>query len=331
MIIRFLRLIPDDTNIDFWGHRFYAYATTTIVILGSIFLIATKGLNFGIDFTGGTVIEVQVPVDPDLGKIREELNALNLGEVSIQEFGEPRDLLIRLPQQSGGPDEQQAAIAKVNDTVTASFKDQGEVEFRRTEFVGPQVGEELKKDGLIAVVLAIVAIAGYIGFRFEWQYGLSATVALFHDMIGVTGLFALTQMQFDLSTLAAVLLVGGYSINDTVIIFDRIRENLRKYKKMPITDVINMSVNETLARTLMTSGTTLMALFALWYFGGEVIRAFVNALFFGIAIGTHSSIFVAAPLLVYMKLRPDSGKKGAAGHADDEDESESESAEGQTA
>jgi preprotein translocase SecF subunit len=318
MIIRILRLIPDDTKLDFWGHRLYAYAMTGLVIFGSIFLLATKGLNFGIDFTGGTVIEVQVPVDPDLAKMREDLNALNLGEISIQEFGEARDLLIRMPQQDGGPDEQQAAIAKVNDTVSASFKGQGDVDFRRTEFVGPQVGEELKKDGLIAVVLAIVSIAGYIWFRFEWQYGLSATVALFHDMIGVLGLFSLTQMQFDLSTLAAVLLVGGYSINDTVIIFDRIRENLRKYKKMALPDVINMSVNQTLARTLMTSGTTLMALFALWFFGGEVIRAFVNALFFGIAIGTHSSIFVAAPLLVYMKLRPDNGRAGTAESAEGE-------------
>lgn len=304
MILKFLTLVPDNTRIDFWGHRLYAYIVTATVIIGSIFFVMTRGLNLGIDFTGGTVIEAMAPQAPDLAKLRGDLNKLSLGEISLQQFGSPQDILVRMPQQAGGPDAQKAAVEKVQATLNAEYPN-AKVDYRRVEFVGPQVGEELKRDGILAVLISTIAIVAFISFRFEWQYGVGAVVALLHDIIGTVGLFAVTQMQFDLSTMAAVLLVGGYSINDTVIIFDRIRENLRKYKKMPLPELINMSINQTLPRTLMTSSATLLSLFALWMFGGDVIRGFVTAMFFGIAIGTHSSIFVASPLLVYLNLRPD--------------------------
>ena len=305
-----IRLIPDDTALDFVGKRAVAFVISLAIIIASLGLAFTKGLNFGIDFTGGTIIEIRVNEAPNLSDIRAELNTLEIGAVSIQEFGEPTDLMVRLPQQEGGPDNQQAAIDKVRASLDMQFGE-GQVDYRRTEFVGPQVGEELKKAGALAVLWSLIGILAYIWVRFEWQYGVAAIIALMHDTIAVIGLFALTQMQFDLSTVAAVLLVAGYSINDTVVVFDRIRENLRKYKKKPMAEVLNMAVNQTLARTLMTSGTTLLALGALWLFGGEVIRGFVDALIFGILIGTYSSIFVASPVLVYLNLRRSDVDTGA--------------------
>lgn len=311
-----LKLIPDETNINFIGARYFAYAFTAVLILGSIFLLATKGLNFGIDFTGGTVIEVRTPEVPDLGALREELNGLGLGAISIQEFGEPDDLLIRLPQQQKASDDgaaQKEAIDKVREALDARYGEIGEgVEYRRVEFVGPQVGQELKEQGLLAVFLSIMAITAYVWFRFEWQFGVSAIVALLHDSIATIGLFALTGMEFNLSTVAAVLMVAGYSINDTVVVFDRIRETLRKYKKLPLGEVFNIAINQTLSRTLMTSFTTVLALFALYLFGGPVIQGFVYALIFGIAVGTFSSIFVAAPVLLIFKPNRGEGAENAA-------------------
>lgn len=308
MIIKLLPLVPDNLKIDFFGHRFYAFLASLIILGGSSFCLATKGLNFGIDFSGGTVMEIAVQEDPDIAGLRTQLNDLHLGDVSLQEFGGARALMIRLPQQDGGPEQQQAAIQSVQDALHKEFGE-GKVDFRRTEFVGPQVGKELKRDGFLAIVFAVLSIMGYIWFRFEWQYGIGALLALIHDVMGILGLFSLTQMHFDLSTLAAILLVAGYSINETVIIFDRIRETLRKYKKMPLPDVINVSINQTLPRTIMTSGSTILAILALWLFGGEVIRSFTSALFFGILIGTHSSYFVSAQSLYYFRLRPRTGEK----------------------
>ena len=307
-----LRLIPQDTHFDFIGHRYFAYALSLVVIIGSLFLIFTKGLNFGIDFTGGTLIEIQVETPPDLGELRAQLNALALGDLSLQEFGSPNDVLIRLPQQEGGTEAQSAAIESVRAALNEKF---GEgIEYRRTEYVGPQVGEELKTQALYAVLFSLLGIMIYIWFRFEWQYGVSAIMALAHDVIGTLGLFALTGMTFDLSSVAAILMIAGYSINDTVVIFDRIRETLRKFKKLPLPDILNRAINDTLSRTIVTGLTTLLALIALFMFGGEVIRGFVDALIFGIIIGTHSSIFVAAPLLLYMNLRrsaPDDAESAA--------------------
>lgn len=307
-ILKFITFVPHDTKIDFFGHRYYAFLTSIIIIGGSILCLSFKGLNFGIDFTGGTLIEIETPVDPDLSALRSTLNGLELGEIALQEFGQPRQLLLRMRQQEGGAEAQQAAIQKVRETLDTAFEAEGQVDYRRTEFVGPQVGKELKRAGLLAVLAAILGIQGYIWLRFNWQYGVGAMLALIHDVLGILGLFSFTQMHFDVSTLAAILLVAGYSINETIIIFDRVRETLRKYKKMAMPEVINHSINSTLPRTIMTSGSTLLAIFALWLFGGEVIRSFVSALFLGILIGTHSSYFVSSNTLYYLKLRPEREK-----------------------
>ncbi len=306
-----LKLVPGNTNIDFLGKRFIAFAFSALLMLGSIFIISAQGLNFGIDFTGGTLIEVRIGEDPDLGELRSALNGLGLGDIQLQEFGQPNDLLIRMPQQEGGPEDQQAAIDKVRVSIEERYGHEN-VNFRRTEFVGPQVGEELKKQGLFAILFSLAGILAYIWFRFEWQFGVAAVSALAHDTLVTIGLFSLMQWQFDLSTVAAVLMIAGYSINDTVVVFDRVRENLRKYKKMTLVDLFNMSINQMLNRSLMTSFTTLLALIALWAMGGEVIRGFVNALIIGIGIGTYSSVFVATPVLIYLNLRENKTAKEAA-------------------
>ncbi len=306
--MRGIRLVPSDINLNFIGMRFGAYMLSAFIIVASIFMIATKGLNMGIDFTGGTIIEIRTPVEPNLEALRSELNNLNLGAISIQEFGQVDDLLIRLPEQPEPEDWDKKespntiAIELVKESLSESFEGQ-EIDYRRIEFVGPQVGKELKLKGIYAILFSLMGIMTYIWFRFEWQFGVAAIVALAHDSIATIGLFAMTQMEFNLSTVAAILMIAGYSINDTVVVFDRIRENLRKYKKKPLPDLFNFSVNQTLSRTLMTSVTTLLALIALYVFGGEVIRGFVDALIFGIAIGTYSSVFVAAPVLLMMNIK----------------------------
>jgi preprotein translocase subunit SecF len=297
-----IKLVPEETNIDFIGKRFIAFIFSALIILGSIGLSATKGLNFGIDFTGGTMIEIRLDNAPDLVNMRALLNGLDLGAISIQEFGEDTDILIRLPQQEGGKEAQQEAVNKIRASLDVEYGE-NKIDYRRTEYVGPQVGEELKKAGALAILFSLAGILIYIWFRFEWQFGIAAIIALAHDTAAIIGLFALTQMEFNLSTVAAILMIAGYSINDTVVVFDRIRENLRKYKKKPLEELFNLSINQMLARTLMTSVTTLLALFALWVFGGEVIRGFIDALIFGILIGTYSSIFVASPVLLFMNLR----------------------------
>lgn len=307
-----IRLIPFGTNFNFWGHRFFAYAISFIVIAGSVGLIATKGLNFGIDFTGGTLIEIRTEQAADIPAMREELNALGFGDISIQEFGAPEDLLLRLPQQAGDETVQKQAIDGVRAALDARY---APVEYRRVEFVGPQVGDELKRQGLMAVLLAMLGICVYIWFRFEWQFGIAALAALLHDVIGTLGFFSLTGLTFDLAALAAVLTVAGYSVNDTVVIFDRIRDTMRKFRKKPMIEIINRAVNDTLARTVVTGLTTILALSALAVFGGEVIRGFVLSLIFGVVIGTHSSIFVAALLLMYMQVRPEKMDESAAADA----------------
>ena len=301
--MRGLKLIPDNTAFDFIKFRFLAFIISAGVVLVSLGLTFGQGLNLGIDFTGGTVIEIRTPVQPNLPDLRQDLNALGLGGISIQEFGAPDDLLIRLPQQEGGPEAEKAAIETVRAALNETYASDGDVDYRRTEFVGPQVGEELKRKGMYAVLFSIFGILAYIWFRFEWQYGVAAIIALTHDCVSILGLFALTQMQFDLATVAAILMIAGYSINDTVVVFDRIREDLRKYKKKPLADVLNMAINQTLSRTIVTGITTLLALIALYLFGGEVIRGFVDALIFGVIIGTYSSIFVASPILLYFKVK----------------------------
>ena len=317
-----MKIFPSDTKIDFIGKRFMAFALSGFLILASLFLLSTKGLNYGIDFTGGTLVEIKVPdAAPDLGALRNGLNDLGLGAMSIQEFGAPDDLLIRMPEQEAGKEDraevQNQALQTLKDYLGSQFES---VDYRRTEFVGPQVGEELKKQGIYAVLFSILGMLAYIWFRFEWQFSVAAIVALIHDSLATIGLFALTQMEFNLSTVAAILMIAGYSINDTVVVFDRIRENLRKFKKMPIFDLLNNAINQTLSRTLMTSVTTLLALVALWTFGGEVIRGFVNALIFGILIGTYSSVFVASPVLTFLNIRRN--QENAQSNADNNEKAE---------
>lgn len=294
----------ENAGYNFVGQRWVAFIVTGIMVVASIALFATKGLNYGIDFSGGVMMEIRTPSTPDLPKLRSDLNALDLGAISIQEFGAASDLMIRIPEQKGGGDAQKVAITRVHEAVDKEFPG-AEVEYRRSEFVGPQVGEELKRDGVIAFVLTIVAILGYLSYRFEWQYGVAAIVCLVHDTLSVVGLFSLLGLQFDLAALAAVLMVAGYSTNDTVIVFDRIREDRRKFKKMPMRDLVNLAVNQTLARTIMTSATHLLALVALWLFGGAVIRDFSIAMIFGILVGTYSSIYVASSVLLYLPFKDD--------------------------
>lgn len=294
----------DDCNYDFVRQRYVAFFITAVMIFGSLGLVAYKGLNLGIDFTGGIMMEIKTPEVPDLAKMRANLNGLGLGDISIQEFGSPQNFLIRVPEQKGGAEAQKNAIETIKTSLNADFAGQS-VEYQRSEYVGPQVGDELKKSGILAFALTVIGILAYIWYRFEWQYGVSAILSLVHDSLAVVGLFSLLWMHFDLGTLAAVLLVAGYSTNDTVIVFDRVRENRRKFKKMPLRDVINLSVNQTLSRTINTSLTTLLSLIALWLFGGEVIRDFANAMIFGIVIGTYSSIYVASSALLYLPFNDD--------------------------
>ncbi len=301
----------DDTQYDFVKQRYFAFLITGIMIIGSIGLVAFKGLNYGIDFTGGIMMEIKTPSIPDLTQMRTDLNGLKLGDISIQEFGSPDTLLIRVPEQKGGADAQKNAIENIKTSINHLFPEKA-VTYQRSEYVGPQVGDELKKSGIIAFVLTVLGIMAYIWYRFEWQYGVAAILSLAHDTLAVVGLFSLFWMHFDLGTLAAVLLVAGYSTNDTVIVFDRIRENRRKFKKMSLRDVINLSVNQTLTRTINTSLTTLLSLIALWLFGGEVIRDFANAMIFGILIGTYSSIFVASAALLYLPFSHDEKRESSA-------------------
>ncbi len=292
-----LRLLPAKTKFDFLGWRRQALGLSAVFVLVSLGFFVVQGLNYGIDFRGGTLIEVRMAEVPDLRELRGRLGALNLGEVSLQEFGSPTDVLIRIQKQEGAEKEQIRAIEAVKEALGPG------VDYRRTEFVGPKVGSELIEAGITAVILALLAIMTYIWFRFEWQFGIGAVVALIHDVLTTIGIFSVLQYEFNLATVAAILTIAGYSINDTVVIYDRVRENLRKYKKMTLVDLLNLSNNETLQRTVMTSLTTLLALLALYFFGGEVIRGFVFAMIWGVVVGTYSSVFVAVPLLLYMNIR----------------------------
>ncbi|WP_404426706.1 protein translocase subunit SecF [Thalassospira australica] len=292
-----LHLVPDDVNIPFLKFRKIFYIFSLVLVLASVGLFMTKGLNFGIDFRGGILVEIKTDGPADIGALRDNLGSLGLGDVSIQEFGEPDDVLIQLQRQDGDEQAQMAALA----TVTEALGDN--VTIRRSELVGPKVGDELKEAGVYSVVISLLLIMIYIWFRFEWQFAVASVVALLHDVLITIGFFVITGVQFDLATLAAVLTVAGYSINDTVVVFDRIREYLRKFRKMEIPDLLDISINSTLSRTTMTSFTTLLALIALFAFGGEAIRGFTMALIFGIVIGTYSSICVASPLLIVLRLR----------------------------
>lgn len=283
--------------------RFMAWRTPFLIfsiaiVTASIALFVVRGLNFGVDFRGGILIEVKTNGPANIGEMRDLLGGLDIGAVTLQEFGGSDDVLINLQRQEGEEAEQIQAI----ETVKKALGDRV-AEYRRTEFVGPKVGAELQEAGAIATVLALLVIGVYIWFRFEWQFSVAALIALLHDVVATIGFYSLTQVEFNLATLAAVLMIAGYSINDTVVIFDRVRENMRKYKKMPLFELLDHSINQTLSRTILTSFTTLLALFALFFFGGPVVRGFTTGLIWGICIGTYSSIALAVPLLARFNIR----------------------------
>ena len=299
-----IKLIKLDTSINFLSKTKPFVSLSLIFIIASTFLLFSRGLNFGIDFNGGTLIEVQkISGNADVSEMRARLGQLDLGNIQLQEFGKKTDLLIRVEQSGDEEGAQQAIISKIFEVVEVDY------EIRRIEVVGPKVSSELIKKGIIAVISAVISVLIYIWFRFEWQFGIGAICALVHDIIITIGVFSLLQLEFNLSIIAALLTIVGYSLNDTVVIYDRIREELRKYKKMPIMDLINQALNLTLSRTLMTSITTLLALFSLYLFGGEVIKGFTFAMIWGVLIGTYSSIFIASPILIGLNIKRDWSKK----------------------
>lgn len=298
-----IRFLPDNTKADFLGKKWGAFGISLALILFTFYLLADRGLNFGIDFTGGILIETRFDHAPDVSKIRASLKDKGLGDVSLQTFGGNQNILIRIGEQSGGERERLAAVDTVKRNLAEQFT--GTIDYRKVDYVGPKVGDELILDGALSLLLAFGAILIYIWMRFEWQYGAGAVLALFHDAILTLGFFSFTQLEFNLSSVAAILTIVGYSINDSVVIFDRIRENVRKYKKMPMNELLNASINQNLARTLLTSFTTLVALLALVLVGGEVLKSFSLAALFGVVVGTYSSVYIAAPVLIYLKLRPE--------------------------
>lgn len=299
-----IRLIPNKTSLRFVHYRGLAFVLSALMMAGSIGLVATKGLNLGIDFTGGILIELRTEEPADLATMRDTLSGQGFGEVSLQNFGDEYEVLIRIQAN----DENQASIvAATKDALDAQYAN---IDYRRVEYVGPTVGKELVRAGFTALALSLLAMMCYLWFRFEWQFGAGGVVALLHDSIVLMGFYSLLQLDFGVSAIAAVLTVVGYSINDSVVIYDRIRENLRKYKKMSLNDVLDLSINETLSRTVLTGGTTLLALVALALWGGEIIRGFALAIGFGVVIGTYSSVYVAAPILSYLNVRDDEAAAG---------------------
>jgi len=291
-----LKLVPDITHIKFLNARVFGMVISMILLGFTAFTLSTQGLNFGIDFKGGILMEVKTPGPADLSDLRAKVEDQNLGDFSLQTFGNPDEVLINIQNQDSS-EANQAAIEAIRSVMPNG------TEYRRTEVVGPKVGGELVEAGAKAVIYALLGILIYIWFRFEWQYGVGAVIALAHDVILTLGFFSFLQLDFNLSTVAAILTIAGYSINDTVIIYDRIREELRKYKTKPVPEVINLALNKTLSRTVLTSFTTLLALFSLYFLGGEVIAGFALAMIWGIGIGTYSSLFIAAPILSFFDLR----------------------------
>jgi len=297
--LQLLRIVPDGTKLPFMKWRKIAISLSIVAAIASTGLFFTQGLNLGIDFKGGSAIEIQA-VDgvADIADIRERLSDLGLGDIQVQGFGTPEDVLIRIEQQPGGDTAQQDAVTSVRDALGTDVYD-----IRRTESVGPTVSGELAIAGTIAVIAALGAVLVYIWFRFEWQFAVGSVVAITHDVILTIGLYSLVGLEFNLSSIAAILTIVGYSLNDTVVVYDRVREFLRKFRKLQIEDLLNLSINATLSRTTLTSITTILALFALVVFGGEVIRGFTISMTWGIVVGTYSSIFIAAPILLLFGLK----------------------------
>ncbi len=290
-----LRLIPDDTKFDFMRFRRISFPLSAIASILAMVLYFTHGLNFGIDFVGGTLLEVQTKAEvADLARMRNTLGGLGLGEVQLQQFGTPRDVLIRVSQQPGGEQAQQAALGKIKEALG------DEVIYRQEAVVGPRISTELLAYSAIGLMTAIFAILVYLWFRFEWQFALGAMVANVHDLVLTIGFMSLFQIDFDLASIAALLTILGYSLNDTVVIYDRIRELLRRYKRMPIPELLNISINSTMTRSVNTHVTVTLALLAMYFYGGHAIHSFTATMLFGVVlVGTYTSVFIAAPLLIY--------------------------------
>ncbi|CAO5677347.1 MAG: Protein translocase subunit SecF [Holosporales bacterium] len=296
-----LQLIPHDTKFNFVGYRFITFSIALFFILmGSIGYF--KGLNYGVDFKGGHMIEVHMHEAPDMDQLRNKLHNLKMGEVVVQQLSTPKELMIKIEHQEGADQVQANAIDKVKEVIGV------DQDYKKVSTVGPKVGGELVQNAIKAVLFALAAMLIYIAIRFEWQFAACAIIALFHDCLAILCLFAWTPLEFSENSVIAILITAGYSINDTIVIFDRIRENLRRYKNVELSELIDKSLNETLSRTIMTASTTLLALVALYFFGGPVISAFSLPILFGIIIGSFSSICLASPLLLYMRL-PSQEKK----------------------
>ena len=315
--MRLLKIVPDNTNIDFVRLRFWAFGLTMLLTIAAVALVPLKGLNFGVDFVGGITIEENFQTAPPTDKVREVVDRLGYGEANLQSIGDGKTVSIRLPKQDAGPGKANDA-GKTNEVVkgveAALAKNFPGATFSRYATVDGKVSNELKFRGILAVVLAVIGICLFAIFRFEWQFGVSTGVAIMHDVLMTMGFFAITQFEFDLNIVAAVLTIIGYSINDKIVIDDRIRENMRRYRKMDMREIINLSVNETLPRTVMTSLTILLALFALLIWGGHVLRGFTAAMILGVFVGTYSSIYVSSSLLITLGLRaePASDRPGKA-------------------
>lgn len=308
--MRLLRFIPDDTKFGFMRFRPVAFLMSTILSLVTIGGFLIYGLNVGIDFRGGTLLEVQSRSGPaNVAVIRTTLTGLGLGDAQIQEFGGPDIALIRYGEVPGGEPAQQAMLRRVMEQLGSNF------DLRRSEVVGPTVSQELIQASIIGVVLSIFVVLIYLWFRFEWQFAVGAMIATLHDVVAMIGFFVLTRSDFDITSIAAVLTIIGYSLNDTVVVYDRIREMLRKHKKMPVDELIDIAINSTLSRTTITACTTFFALLGLFFFGGEVIQGFTASMLVGVIIGTYSSIFIASPILIYLGLK--AGGFGTAGDGPD--------------
>lgn len=289
-----IRFIPDDTRFPIMRWSRFGFFVSGLLSLASVLLFIFVGLNVGVDFKGGTVMTIRTAEAANIEKLREDVNSLGFGQAEIQEFGSPRDVLIRLPAVEGGEEAQQTTIAKVKEALGPG------VEFRSVEVVGPKVSNELAQQSIVAVVVAIIGILLYVWFRFEWQFAAGAVLSLLHDVLITIGIFCLLRIEFNLQIIAAILTIVGYSLNDTVVVFDRIREYMRKYKSMNLADLIDFSINSVFPRTILTSVTTMLALVALYAFGGEVLRGFTFTMILGVLIGTYSSIFIASPVLILL-------------------------------
>ncbi len=301
--MRPIKLVPDNTNVHFLSYRWWALGISIVVLLASVGLVAVRGLNLGVDFIGGQMFRVHFDQPANVDDLRTRIDRLGLGEASIQQFGKPTDVSIRMQLPKGGEGAANAAAGKVRDAVRSGYPD---AKFENVETVSGKVSDELLRSGTIALTLAMIGISLFIWFRFEWQFGVGALVTLVHDVIITFGFFALTQLEFNLNVVAAVLTIIGYSLNDTIIVYDRIRENLKKWRKMDIESLLNLSVNETLSRTIVTSLSMILTLTVLLLVGPDVSFGFTAAMLLGIVIGTFSSIYISAPILIWLNVKSDS-------------------------